>query len=63
MVVTADPEQRKDIYHEIQEIIVNESVGGYLYHRSAFTVLQENVAGFEIAGGFWNLCLRDVSLR
>ncbi|MCL0060873.1 ABC transporter substrate-binding protein [Dehalococcoidia bacterium] len=62
-VSTVDPKERKDIYHEIQEIIVSESVGVYLYHRSAFTALQENVAGFEIVGGFWNLCLRGVHLH
>jgi ABC-type transport system substrate-binding protein len=63
MVVTIDPERRGAIYHRIQEIIVNEAVGVYLYHTTIFVALQENVAGFEISGGYWNLDLRAVSLR
>ena len=63
MVVTIDPERRGAIYHRIQEIIVNETVGVYLYHSTIFVALQENVTGFEISGGFWNLDLREVSLR
>ncbi|MCL0053207.1 ABC transporter substrate-binding protein [Dehalococcoidales bacterium] len=63
MVVTVDPEQRRALYHRIQEIIIDEAVGVYLYHSAIFVALQENVAGFEISGGFWNLDLRDVSLR
>ena len=62
-VSTVDPKERKDVYHEIQEIIVSEAVGVYLYHSSLFTALQENVCGFEISGGFWNLCLRGVHLH
>ena len=61
-VSTVDPEERKEIYHRIQEIIVDEAVGVYLYHSGIFVALQENVAGFKIPGGYWNLCLRGVYL-
>ncbi|NKQ38631.1 MAG: ABC transporter substrate-binding protein [Methanosarcinales archaeon] len=57
------PEERKNMYHRMQEIIINESVGVYLYHSLRVTALQENVKGFEISGGFWNLCLRGVRLE
>ena len=63
MVVTVDPEERRMIFHRIQEIIVNEAVGVYLYHSALVVALLKNIAGFEISGGFWNLCLRGVSLR
>jgi len=61
-VSTVDPEERKKIYHRIQEIIVNEAVGVYLYHSGIFVALRKNVAGFKIPGGYWNLCLRGVYL-